>query len=293
MDLAGRLVIVTGASSGLGREIALQLATREGADVILAARRVERLEELATEIAAKVPSRGTAHPRSGVAYVCEVDLARRDGPETLMNRALEIAELRSREQGRAGGLFGLVNNAGVTHYGPVVEMSAGQLERIVDLNVRATMDLTRRFVRELSGREADGAVLTITSVAAHVPVPYQAVYAASKHALQAYSTSLGFELDRSARGGSPRIVITSFAPGGVATEMISSSGLDSRFSGSDGSGPERFLAPPDRVAAQALRAWKRRRRASTAGLANHLAVLAARLLPLGWIGRASERLFRP
>jgi len=293
MDLAGRLVIVTGASSGLGRAIALRLATREGADVILAARRLERLEELATEIAAKAPAREGVHPRSGVAYVCEVDLARPDGPETLMNRALAIAESRTHGYGRAPGLFGLVNNAGITHYGPVLEMSSSQLEGIINLNVIATMDLTRRFIRDLSRREADGAVLTITSVGAHVPMPYQAAYAASKHALQAYMNSLAFELDRSARGGSPRFVITSFAPGGVATEMIANSGLQSRFAGSAGGKSDRFLAPADRVAAQALRAWRRRRRAGTAGLANRLTVLAARLLPLGWIGRTSERLFRP
>lgn len=284
MDLAGRLVIVTGASSGLGRAIALRLATREGADVILAARRVERLESLSAEIA--------EHPRSGESFECEVDLALSDGPETLMNRALAIADSRAGDRGRRDGLFGLVNNAGVTHYGPVVEMGRTQLDGIIDLNVRATMDLTRRFVRELSRRETDGAVLTITSVGAHVPVPYQAAYAASKHALQAYMNSLAFELDHSARHGLPRFVITSFAPGGVATEMLSKSGLDAQFSGSDGGGPERFLAPADRVAAQALRAWRRRRRATTAGIANHLTVLAGRLLPLAWVGRMSERLFR-
>ena len=293
MDLTGRLVIVTGASSGLGRAIALRLAIHEGADVILAARRVERLEELATAIAAKAPARGTVHSRPGVAYVCEVDLALPDGPQTLMNRALEIAESRAVERGRSDGLFGLVNNAGVTHYGPVVEMGSSQLERIINLNVRATMDLTRRFVRELSRRETGGAVLTITSLAAHVPVPYQAAYAASKHALQAYMNSLAFELDHRASRGSSEFVITCFAPGGVATEMITNSGLQSRFSDSAGGNPDRFLAPADTVAAQALRAWRRRRRASTGGLANHLTLLASRLLPLGWIGRASERLFRP
>lgn len=302
MDLAGRLVLVTGASSGLGRAIARRLVEREGADVIIAARRRDRLEELAAEldIAGQDASTvGVARRRR--VWTCGVDLAAADGPQRLMAAVREIEETRGER------VFGLVNNAGVTHYGPAADMPSDALHRILDLNVTATIDLTHRFLRHVLGvdtaRGPDkprslpprGAVLTITSVAAHVPVPYQAVYAASKHALQGFSESLGFELGRLRRTGGPRIVVTAVSPGGIATEMIERSGLEDRFSGLAGGEEARsaFLAPPPRIAAHAVRAWRRERRRSVPGLGNTLTVLAGRFLPLGLVGRGAERLYRP
>jgi hypothetical protein len=319
MILRGRLIIVTGASSGLGREIARKLACEEGADVILAARRRERLESLRDDIAASGP---------GTAWVCEVDLSSPDGPAALLQAAEEIASSRDREiaSDRLGtpGLFGLVNNAGATFYGPVARMPAEDLNRIVALNVRSTLELTTAFVARLHGTATDAAsagakpepaakgsrgkpaaaILTVTSLAAHLPVPYQAAYAASKSALHAFHESLAFELRHSSRNGGPRIVVTSVAPGGIATEWIERYGLNVSLSSKRSSeesstreakptaGSSALLAPADRVAAQAIAAWKRERRASVAGFANKLTVLAGRLLPRELIGRLSERLYR-
>ena len=303
MNLAGRLVIVTGASSGLGRAIARRLVEREHADVIIAARRHDRLEELAGELLDTEGAAGApGEPRRRV-WTCEMDLAAKGGPERLMEAVGEI------EAKRGDRVFGLVNNAGVTHYGPVADMPSEALHRVLDLNVTATIDLTHRFLRHVLATSAGGddtgrgrrarspcaAILTVTSVAAHVPVPYQAVYAASKHALQGFSESLAFELTRLRRTGGPRIVVTAVSPGGIATEMIERSGLDERFAGL--SGGERakstFLAPASGVAAYAVRAWRRGRRRSVPGLDNKLTVLAGRILPRGLVGRAAERLFRP
>lgn len=314
MDLAGRLVLVTGASSGLGREIARRLVEHEDADVIIAARRHERLEELAArlhDVEGAAPAAGA--PRRRV-WTCEVDLATDGGPARLMDAVAAI------EGERGDRLFGLVNNAGVTHYGPVAHMRSEALHRILDLNVTATIDLTHRFVRHVLGedgtagsgggprpgltgsasgrpgsRAPSAAILTVTSVAAHVPVAYQVVYAASKHALQGFSESLSYELGRLRRTGGPQIVVTAVSPGGIATEMIERSGLDDRFAGLSGGAEARsaFLAPAPRVAAQAVRAWRRERRRSVPGLGNALTVLAGRLLPRCLVGRAAERLYRP
>jgi len=289
MLLAGRLIIVTGASSGLGRAIARRLAVVERADVLLVARRRERLLALRDEIATRCGAGD--QPAAGRAYVCDADLADPWGPALVMERALEVAAARGAPGPDSGGLYGLVNNAGVTSYGPFVEMADESLDAIVALNIRATMELTRRFVRELSSRGDDGAVLTITSLGASAPVPYQAVYAASKHALRAFSASVSFELDHAARHGAPRFVLTTFEPGGIATEMITTSGLERRF-GSSGAA-DRVVSDPDLVATGAIRAWKRGRRVATAGLANRITAFGGRFLPLGLVGRISERLFRP
>ena len=282
MDLRGRIVIVTGASSGLGRAIALRLAC-EGADVILAARRRERLEATAGEI-----RRGG---RS--AWVCEVDLASADGPARLIERAKEIAAGVGESHPRR---FGLVNCAGITYYGPVADMTGEELRSVIDLNVSATIDLTRRFVLWLGGGTAasrsDAAVLTITSVVAYLPVPYQAVYTASKHALRAFNASLVAE-SRAARRRSSvgesaaKLVLTTFAPGGIATELVEASGLDRKFSGSA------FLADPDRVARRAIRAWKAERRECVGGFPNRVVAFSGRHLPWGIVGRLAERLYRP
>ncbi len=310
MDLSGRLVVVTGASSGLGRAIARRLVEREHADVIIAARRHDRLEELAAllhDVEGFAPAGGRSRRR---VWTCEVDLAATGGPARLMEA------VRAIEQERGDRVYGLVNNAGVTHYGPVAHMPSEALHRILDLNVTATIDLTHQFLRHVLGEDGgrrpgvagsgDGrrpratgtpsaAILTVTSVAAHVPVAYQAVYAASKHALQGFSESLSYELGRLRRTGGPRIVVTAVSPGGIATEMIERSGLDDRFAGLSGGEEARsaFLAPASRVAAHAVRAWRRERRRSVPGVGNALTVLAGRLLPRCLVGRAAERLYRP
>ena len=277
MELHGMLVIVTGASSGLGRAIAWRLAVDEGVDVIIAARRREQLESLAGEIAAA----------GRKAWVCDVDLGTPEGRAALMAHACAVAAREGRP------IFGLVNNAGITWYGPVSDMDGDSLRSILELNVVATIDLTHRFlgiVRADPDRAAApgpaAAILTITSVAAFVPVPYQAVYAGSKHAIHAFSESLAFELREQRRRGGVDIAITAFAPGGIATEMIERSGLDRRFTRSA------MLAPAERVAAEAIDAWKRERRSSVRGMANRLVALAGRMLPWGIVGRLAERMYR-
>ena len=299
MDLRGKLIIVTGASSGLGRAIAWHLAVEEHAHVLLAARRRDRLEELQAQI---------REAGGGSAWISEVDLASPDGPEKLLAAAQQVAAQQvaadngvlsspaSRKVARTLP-FGLVNNAGVTYWGPASSMTGDDLRRIIELNVAGTMELTRRFLQLHLAEPAPSSqpaatVLTVTSLASRLPVPYQAAYAASKHALEAFSQSLWFELRRLARTGGPRIVVTSFAPGGIATEMIERSGLTQRFD-LPTEGGSRVLESAERVARRAIRVWKRERRARVGGAANVLAAAAGRFLPAGIVGRLAERLYRP
>jgi len=165
----GRLVVVTGASSGLGRELARRLAEAEGADLVIAARRGDRLEALRAEIAAACPSKVTC---------VEADLGTDEGVETLV-RAAE----------GAGEVFGLVNCAGLTYYGRTLDAPAGMNERIIALDLVAGIQLTTRLLPAML-RRGKGAVLTVTSLAATMPVPYQNVYAAAKHGMQSFMEGL-------------------------------------------------------------------------------------------------------
>ncbi len=277
-----RVVIVTGASGGLGRALALRLARQEGADVVLAARRREQLDGVAKEIAAG----------GRKAWPVQVDLAEPRSPSRLIEEAFALASPRIP--------FGLVNNAGVTHFGPFAQMTSKDIDRLVALNVRATIDLTLQFVSRLlqgsdptrsappSGRSyssgttggaSAAGILTIASAASFVPVPYQAVYAATKHALLGFGESIAAEL-------SPHIAVTTFAPGGIATEMVEASGINSVVG-------TRFLSSPESVARMAIRAWKRGRLTATGGASNVMLRVLSRLVSHRLIGRRAERFFRP
>lgn len=277
--------------------------------MIVAARRDERLRELADELTSACACR---------VWPVRIDLSAPGSAAELISRSLAIADERdaagpppapagtpsrgsdSRAKRFRRGLFGLVNNAGVTFYGRVTQMSADELARIATVNVTATLELTRLFLAHHAGAVAtgydagpDAAVLTITSLAAHLLVPYQAAYAASKHALQAWSETTAIELAAAAKhANGPRVVMTAFAPGGIQTEMIERSGLGERF---PTAGQERspFLAPAERVARQAVRSWRRERRAASGGFANRLAIAAGRVLPRRLLGAIGERLYRP
>lgn len=299
LDLRGRLVIVTGASSGLGRAIALRLAEEEGADVILAARRADRLQDLADQIAAT----------GRRAFPVPADLADPRGPAALVDHSWQIAaDLTDGGMDRRDSVgdgnravnrpFGLVNNAGVTAFGPLLELREDELDRIISLNVRGTLELTRLFLQRALGvddaasaralrpdepavapRRPRAAVLTIASIAAFTPVPYQAVYAATKHALLGFGESAAPELGR-------EVAMTTFCPGGIATDLVEETGI------SDATG-RTFLAPPERVAGWALRAWKRGRLTATASIENRILRALGRVLPHRLVGRSAERFFRP
>jgi len=289
IDFAGRLVLVTGASSGLGAAIARQLAFHEGADVILAARRTDRLDSIAGEIQSRCVSR---------AYVVTVDLSHPDGPSHLAEQIREIEAGRrlaadtSDASGTPGSngaparpnyprLYGLVNNAGVTLYGEYCQAEAPDISRVLQVNLNAPVLLTRLLLPGMLDR-GEGAILNITSLGACVPIPYQSVYSASKHGLQAFSDSLAAEF----RGSG--IVVSSFAPAGIDTEMITISGQDARFGSRSA-----FYGTPERIGAAAVRSWKRCRVRRVGGPGAHTIALLGRIMPRALVRRAAERIYRP
>jgi 3-oxoacyl-[acyl-carrier protein] reductase len=189
--LDGKTALVTGASRGIGEAIARKMAG-QGARVILAARSVERLEELATEI----------KEAGGEALALALDLAQ---PDDLSARVADLPEAWS-------GIDILVNNAGVTADNLLLRMSMEQWRKVIDTNLTGVYALTKALVRGMMRRRY-GRVVTISSVVGLMGNPGQTNYAASKAGLIGFSKSLALEL------GSRGITVNVIAPGFVETAM--------------------------------------------------------------------------
>lgn len=191
-----KLALITGASEGIGAELA-RIMARAGHDLALVARRRDRLEALAAEIA----STGRPEP-----LVIASDLSRPDG----------VAALTASLDGAAVEI--LVNNAGFGLHGRAQRLDpAAQLE-MVDLNIRALTELTLRFLPQIAA--ARGRILQVASTAAFLPGPNMAVYYASK----AYVLSLGQALGEELKGTGATVSV--LCPGPTSTGFQSRAGLD-------------------------------------------------------------------
>ncbi len=166
------VALVTGASSGLGRELARELAARRY-DLVLVSRRRGVLEDLARELRA----------RYGVnAWAVDYDLSNVGG----------IGEFIKEVRGLGVVVRVLVNNAGMGIYGPLSELDEGDIVRVVNLNYVAPILLIKGFLNDLA-RER-GCVVNIISLAAHIPIPWLGIYTSTKAALANLTDSLRIEL---------------------------------------------------------------------------------------------------
>lgn len=187
MTLEGKVAIVTGASRGIGRAIALELG-RCGATVVV---NYHSNSEAAEEVAAQIG--GTA---------VQANVATTEGCETLIAAATAL-----------GSLDILVNNAGITRDTLILRMSDEEWTTVMDTNLNATFRLCRSAA-EIMLRQRSGAIVNLTSVSGIRGNPGQANYAASKAAIAAMSTSMAKELGR--RG----IRVNCVAPGFIQTDMV-------------------------------------------------------------------------
>lgn len=190
MELRGSVVVVTGASSGFGELTALRLG-RAGADVVLAARRLERLEALAERIAAE----------GGRALAVRCDVTELD----------QLTELRDRVASEFERCDALINNAGIRGGGPFETVDAERLDRVIDVNLRGVVLGTKLFLPMMLDR-GRGHVVNVASLAGRFATPGAAIYGATKHAVVAFSEALYHEL------GPKGILVTSVNPGFSPTE---------------------------------------------------------------------------
>jgi short-subunit dehydrogenase len=240
------VTVITGASAGIGTELARVFADN-GHALVLVARRESRLDALADEIAA----RGRPKP-----LVLPIDLSMPHAAAWIA-RALAVRSLEPQY---------IVNNAGFGLVGRAADLDHDEQLAMIDLNMRALADLSLSFVESL-GRHRGG-LLNVASVAGFLPCPGSAVYYASKAFVLSFSEALHVEL------GPLGIKVTCLCPGPVSTEFQARAGIAEAR-------PARLLAlPAHEVAAEGYRGLMEGRRVVVPGRGNRLlASLVPRLVP--------------
>ena len=191
MDYRDRVVVVTGASSGIGREIALDFAAR-GAALVLSARRGDLLAAVARECEARG---GRVEPLTG-------DVADRRFVEGMAAAALR----------RFGRLDVVVNNAGVSKHKQVYHLTADEVDYVLRVNFLAAAFLTLAALPAML-RQGEGWVVNISSAAGKIPPPREAAYAASKFALTGFSEGLWLDL----AGSNVHVAVVNVGP--IDTEI--------------------------------------------------------------------------
>lgn len=244
-----------GASSGIGMEIARQLAAG-GYNLVLVARRMEPMEQLAEDMQM---ARLNASEPSVETMLLQCDLSDKSGPDWVYKEV---------KQGQVN-LDLVVSNAGAVTYGDFLSLGAERTEELLALNVLSHTRLVKNFAQDMVDRKNGGRILLMSSVTAAVPNPGVAVYAASKAYLSSLGQSLHHEL---APHG---VSVTTAMPGPVRTPFSNDlkRSLCFRLPG--------YAAPVDKVAKSAINAAHRGRPIVIYGTANRAwAHLVSPLLPL-------------
>ncbi len=192
--LSDQVIVITGASSGIGLETARQ-AVAAGASVVLSSRNLAALNEICTELNTKGP---------GHAFAVECDVKNGDQVKDLANQAIL----------QFGRIDTWINNAGVTIYGKLTEVPLDEKRELFETNFWGVVNGCRSAVKELS--KDGGAIINIGSVLSERVIPMQGMYCASKHAVKAYTDGLRMELEAD---GCP-ISVTLVKPAAIDTPYI-------------------------------------------------------------------------
>jgi hypothetical protein len=246
-DLRDHRALVTGASSGIGQEMARVLASW-GCSLTLTARREDRLHELAKEI---VHGYGVEVRH----VVCDLS---KPGSARALFQDVEAAGER---------IDILINNAGMGRYQAFEQQSWDDLDSMIQLNVTSLVELTHLFLPQLRQSARRAYVLNVSSIGAFQPVPFFACYAASKAYVRDFSEALAYEL------ASTNVTVSCLCPGGTRTEFFEHAGQPI------GHVAELSMLGARAVARKGLRAMLRRRRTRVTGWMNVLSCFLVRFVP--------------
>lgn len=193
MKLKDKVAVITGASSGIG-EATAELLAKQGAKVVLAARRKDRLEELKKKIEAD----------GGTALVVETDVTDRK----------DLEKLASETKSSFGNIDILVNNAGLMPLSLMDKLHEDEWDKMVDVNIKGVLNAYAAFFPQMK-EKGSGHIVNVSSVAGKRLFPGGAVYCATKFAVRALSEGLRQEL-----APEYNIKVTSIEPGAVETELL-------------------------------------------------------------------------
>jgi uncharacterized protein len=255
-DLAGKRALVTGASSGIGAAIALALAAR-GAAVVLVARRQAQLEAVAE----------ACRTAGGQAEVVLADLGRAGAAHALWAEASRAP------------IDIVVNNAGFGYFRPFGTVELARELELVQLNITSLVELSQRFVAHRRGQPGRAYLLNIASIGAYQGVPNMALYAASKAFVRNFTEALHDELSGSA------VSATCVCPGGTKTEFHAQAGA-----GDYGWIANLSMSSAEAVARASVRAMLRGRRIAIPGFLNKLSCWGVRLVPRWFASWMSRRI---
>lgn len=249
MKKNNKVALITGASKGIGREIA-EILLRKGFDLLLVARSLEKLKNIQTEFKKIASNRDVT--------IFQADLSHIDAPKLIFDFTAEKNIL----------IDILVNNAGAGIYGPIEEYSDEATLKMILLNMHALTSLCKYFSPQMKKRRS-GNILNIASVAGYQPIPYLAAYAASKSYVLNFSDAIAMELEEYG------ISVSCYSPGLTDTGFFDSANIskDDKFYEKKG------RVSPKNVARDAVEKMLKGRLSSIYGLKNKSMVLGSRLSP--------------
>jgi short-subunit dehydrogenase len=252
-----KTTLITGASSGIGEVFARKLAAR-GDNVLLVARSEDKLMTLCNEL---------GRINSIRAQYVAIDLSKPDAPAQL------FAETQKREL----EIDFLINNAGFGSMGDFTKLDLTRELNMIDLNVRALVELTQRFLVPMRERKG-GAIINVASTAGFQAVPFMATYAATKAFVLSFSEAL-WEENRS-----HGIKVMALCPGVTETGFFEAASIDLP--------PMRAVQSADDVVETALRGLKRGKGHIISGWANFMMIESERLVPRSFVARMAGKVLR-